>query len=278
MQTEYEAAAAAIDVGDVESLKRLLGTHADLANARGESNTPLLIHLIDWPGHRPHADQSARALLEAGADVDVRRNSENGTALSGALCTEEIDVIEVLIEFGADIHAPCGWQPGTVLELAEKICENLVRAKNPKVVAISRLFSQAAGRPVPQRTRMGGSVPLLLVSDVNAALKYYSEILGFHTNFVFDSDCDDLYASIQRGGAEFHLTGCQCVDRRHVGNLYVRVDVDSSDDLCAEFSAVGVKIRHEPKNEPWGMREFTIEDPDGNWIVFTGPIPDTDEA
>ena len=253
MQSQYEAAVAAIDSGDAESLRRLLNEDPDLESARGESNTPLLIQLIDWPSHRPRAAESARVLLEAG--VEVRRDDENGTALGGAVCTEEVDVIEVLLDFGADIHAPCGWEPGTVLDLVDRLGEDLEKADDGNVVGISQLFSQAAGRPVPQKSRVGGTVPLLFVADVKKALKYYSDVLGFRTNFLIESEseCEGTYASVQRGGAEFHVTGCQCEDRRHIGNLYVRVDADPVDQLFEELSAAGVTIRNEPTNEPCGL-------------------------
>jgi len=77
MASQYDAAVAAIDSGDVETLRRLLGEEPELVNARGESNTPLLVQVIDWPGHRPRAAESARALLEAGADVGIRKEPRN---------------------------------------------------------------------------------------------------------------------------------------------------------------------------------------------------------
>ena len=111
MHDQFQAAVDLVDSGDVAALRNLLDAHPDLATARDEGNAPLLIRLIDWPGHRPNAADTARVLLEAGAEVDARRDDENGTALGGALCTGEADVIKVLLDFGADIHAPCGWQP-----------------------------------------------------------------------------------------------------------------------------------------------------------------------
>ena len=71
---QFDAATALIDSGDTAGLKQLLADHPDLVNSRGEDNLPLIVHLIDWPGHRPNASETARVLLEAGAEVDARRN------------------------------------------------------------------------------------------------------------------------------------------------------------------------------------------------------------
>ncbi len=268
----FQNAIDAIDAGDVAGLKKLLAAHPGLATATDEGSTTLLIRLIDWPGHRPNAAESARALLEAGADVDARRNAENGTPLGGALCTEEPNVIEVLIEFGADVHAPCGWQEGTLLELADNHCENLQRSEDEKTKRIAEIFSRQAGRPVPRRPPVGGSTPLLFVRDIDDGIRYYTERLGFDLNWTYEnkeSECDDgRYVSIGRGGTEMHLTRCHCEDGRHFGNLSVRIRATELDRLFEEFKAAGVNFRSELQDEPWGLTEFEIEDPDGNWLLF----------
>lgn len=148
-QTPFQSALACLNSGDVDELQRLLQQHPGLADERDETHATLLIRLIDWPGHRPRAAESAKSLLEAGADVDARRNAENGTPLSGALCTEEVDVIRILLEHGADIHAPCGWQPGTVLDLARGICENQDRVDDENTAEIAEIFTNATGRRIP---------------------------------------------------------------------------------------------------------------------------------
>jgi catechol 2,3-dioxygenase-like lactoylglutathione lyase family enzyme len=264
--SSFEAAAALLDLGDLEALHKLLKQQPDLARARDDGNATLLIRLIDWPGHRPNAAESARVLLSAGAEVDARRNEENGTALGGVVCTEEIDVIRTLLEFGAEVHGSCGWQPGSVLEYVDLLCEDLDRSEDQKRSAISKLFGDAAGRSVPKRTMMGKSVPILYISDFEAAMTHYTTKLGFRVAWTDDEEGAN-YASVIRGGAEFHITVGAGADQRGVGKLHARVPVGSVDPLFEEYKSAGVKIRHEPKTESWA-REFEIEDPDGNRIRF----------
>ena len=271
---QFKAALELLDSGAVDDLRELLRNHVDLVDARDEDNASLLIRLIDWPGYRPNSAECARALLEAGADVDARRDDENGTALAGALCTKEVDVIRVLLEFGADIHAPLGWMAGTNLELADRTCQDLGRQRDDEIVALSEIFSKAAPRTIPSRPPFGGTTPLLFVSDVAESEKFYTEKLGFHVDWRVEEDDCNPYICISRGGTEFHLTGCQCEDKRHIGNLWVRVECDLIDRQFEECRAAGVNIFDEPANRPWGFREFRTEDPDGNRLTFYGPTTD----
>ncbi|MCY3883408.1 MAG: hypothetical protein OXG24_00675 [Gammaproteobacteria bacterium] len=113
-----------MESGDYHELRAHLILHPILAKYRDDSNATLLIKLIDYPGNRPNAAKSARVLLIAGCDVDARRDSTNGTALSGALSTGEADVARVLLEFGANFRAKLGFKEGDIVDFALEICGN----------------------------------------------------------------------------------------------------------------------------------------------------------
>ena len=111
-----------IESGDYHELRAHLIRHPELTKYRDDSNATLLIRLIDYPGNRPNAAKTARTLLGAGCDVDARRDSKNGTALSGALSTGETDVARVLLEFGANFRAKLGFREGDIVDLAIELC------------------------------------------------------------------------------------------------------------------------------------------------------------
>jgi uncharacterized glyoxalase superfamily protein PhnB len=46
--------------------------------------------------------------------------------------------------------------------------------------------------------------------------------------------------------------------------------VDEAEPLFREFQKAGVAFRQTLRTEPWGARTFTVEDPDGNLILFAG--------
>src|SRR6267378_211238 len=109
------SAIAAIRIGDVEVLQRVLREHADLATGRllrpnsrgGESSITLLHVATDWPGHFPNGVTTVATLLAAGADVNARCDGPHSeTPLHWAASSDDVEVLDALLDAGADIEAP----------------------------------------------------------------------------------------------------------------------------------------------------------------------------
>jgi hypothetical protein len=109
------AAVKAIHGGDVAGLRKQLADHPELAQARivdhqGVSRT--LLHVVsDWPGHFPNGPQTVATLVAAGADVNavVQHSKPHGpaeTALHWAASSDDVAVLDALLDGGADIEAP----------------------------------------------------------------------------------------------------------------------------------------------------------------------------
>jgi ankyrin repeat protein len=107
------AAVAAIHAGDVEGLKRLLSENPGLATVRvgdadpkGMSRT--LLHVAtDWPGHFPNGAATVAALVEAGAEVNAHfHGPHEETPLHWAASSDDVEVLDALLDAGADIEAP----------------------------------------------------------------------------------------------------------------------------------------------------------------------------
>lgn len=101
--------------GDVETLRRFLHDDADLATARvvdhrGVSRT--LLHIVaDWPGHFSNGARTVAVLVAAGADVNapvIHGGSQGApeTALHWAASSDDVAVLDALLDAGADIEAP----------------------------------------------------------------------------------------------------------------------------------------------------------------------------
>ena len=108
------AATDAIHRGEVGELVRLLELHPELANAaigNGDAAdrgmTRSLLHVVtDWPGHFPRGMESVVALVSAGADVDARfTGPPNETPLHWAASSDDVAVLDALLDAGADIEA-----------------------------------------------------------------------------------------------------------------------------------------------------------------------------
>jgi ankyrin repeat protein len=91
----------------VARLRALLETDPGLATSLINSRTPL--HLFaDAPGHRPNAAGVVSALVEAGADLDAHAVGtwHHETPLHWAASNDDVDLIDALLDAGADIEHP----------------------------------------------------------------------------------------------------------------------------------------------------------------------------
>ena len=110
---------------------------------------------------------------------------------------------------------------------------------------------------------------LVWVTDVPAAIRFYTGKLGFTEEFTCDNDEGEAdFAVVERDGIQFHLQKCVCDDGRHTGNTFVEVVVDDVANIAAEYDAAGGEFVRCVTEEDWGT-SCKITDPDGNWILFT---------
>ena len=118
LRTEEPLAVAvvkAIQTGDVGLLQRLLGENPNLARAtigkpeiENGSSRSLLHVATDWPGHFPNGAATVATLVAAGADVNARFANPHSdeTPLHWAASSNDVAVLEALLDAGADIEAP----------------------------------------------------------------------------------------------------------------------------------------------------------------------------
>lgn len=106
-------ATAAVQRGDSGRLRRLLAKHPGLARAwivkDGEAaGSRTLLHLFaDWPGHRRNPRQIVTVLADAGADLNAAvRHGRTETPLHWAASNDDVELVDALLDAGADIDAP----------------------------------------------------------------------------------------------------------------------------------------------------------------------------
>jgi uncharacterized protein len=110
------AVTQAIRTGDLDGLRRLLDGNPGLATARLGHDRPggmtrSLLHVAtDWPGQFPNGAATVALLVEAGAEVDARfgGGSHDETPLHWAASSDDVEVLDALLDAGADIDAPGG--------------------------------------------------------------------------------------------------------------------------------------------------------------------------
>jgi Ankyrin repeat len=106
---------SAIQTGDVAALERLLRDDPTLAVERivHEKNTSrTLLHVAaDWPGHFPNGARTVAVLIAAGTDPNavcthMAPHGARETALHWAASSNDVAVLDALLDGGADIEAP----------------------------------------------------------------------------------------------------------------------------------------------------------------------------
>jgi hypothetical protein len=101
---------AAIRTGDLPSLQGILAEQPASASAiigeGAKSRTPLHV-ATDWPGHFPNGAAIVAALIDAGADPNVRREGVEypETPLHWVTSSDDVEKFDVLMKAGADIEA-----------------------------------------------------------------------------------------------------------------------------------------------------------------------------
>jgi catechol 2,3-dioxygenase-like lactoylglutathione lyase family enzyme len=109
------------------------------------------------------------------------------------------------------------------------------------------------------------SVPFLRVRDVRTAEAFYCGLLGFTRNWEHQLRPGfPRVVSVSRDGITLFLTEHpECAS----GGL-VYCYVEGLNDLAAEIVASGGTLDWGPRDQPWGMRECQVTDPDGNQVRF----------
>lgn len=116
--------------------------------------------------------------------------------------------------------------------------------------------------------------PQLFVSDMAAALAFYTGKLGFTVALSYGEP--PFWAQVARDGGRLNL---RHADARPFAEdflakegdaLCATLTLDAAKPLFLEYQAAGVSFHQTLRTEPWGARTFIIADPDGNLILFAG--------
>ena len=119
-------------------------------------------------------------------------------------------------------------------------------------------------------TEITSLAPQFLVDDLQNAIAYYRDRLGFETDFVYES----FYASVSRDGFSIHLKCAPKIiaDRDHRKqneHLDAFVGVRGIEALYVELKSKGALITRFLEDRPWGSKDFYVEDLDGYILSFS---------
>jgi catechol 2,3-dioxygenase-like lactoylglutathione lyase family enzyme len=116
--------------------------------------------------------------------------------------------------------------------------------------------------PTPPRVDCERVIPGLAVSDVLAAVEFYTEKLGFSPGFTWGEPV--TMAGVRLGDAFLHLG--QGTPTPQGQDAYFIVG--SADELYEFHRANGVEVVAEPGDREYGLRDYTIRDLNGYALSF----------
>lgn len=120
---------------------------------------------------------------------------------------------------------------------------------------------------IVMKIEVKGISPMLAVADMEETVTFYCEVLGFRALMTTEA-----YSVIERDGCEIHLSlaADSSVLEAVRGRTSIYVKVEGIESLWKEVDAKRGDYRVKDLFEqPYGMREFHIEDPNC-CLVFVG--------
>ncbi len=120
-------------------------------------------------------------------------------------------------------------------------------------------------------TPIEGAATIVPVRDVAATIAFYVDILGFEKR---EQSPDGVYGLVARGDVGVMLLATQDVEalKATASNISIYIWVKGLDafyySLQGKLETLGEDRVRAPFDQPYGMREFHVKDPDGCLLFF----------
>jgi uncharacterized glyoxalase superfamily protein PhnB len=150
------------------------------------------------------------------------------------------------------------------------------RARKPAARAAGGKTIRQRRKTEPETLRLRSIEPLLTVSDLQRSLRFYTDVLGFIISDRFTSDAGVLQGVMLKAGiCEIGLTQDDWAKgRNRERGVAVRLWCTTAQDVdafAARVKAAGHALTEEPRDQPWGGRSFSVDDPDGFHLSIYRP-------
>ncbi len=130
-------------------------------------------------------------------------------------------------------------------------------------------------RKKPEALRLRAFSPGLTANDLEQSLEFYTEGLGFVVGQRWLHEGKLVGAFVTAGLCELGIGQDDWAKgRRRKKGEGVRIWCETAQDIdaiAARVRAYGGKITAEPANHSWGVRAFSVDDPDGYHLTFFKP-------
>ena len=119
-----------------------------------------------------------------------------------------------------------------------------------------------SGQQLPHGVRFGRIAPTVSVADMDRAVGFYTDVLGFSR--VFENGTPVGFVILEKDDAELHLSLCN-KHKATVQNV-AHLMVEDASALYSHLVSRNVKIIKAIRDADFGLRCFVFADPDDNRI------------
>lgn len=109
--------------------------------------------------------------------------------------------------------------------------------------------------------------PILYVRDFAEAMNYYTGKLLFQR--LWDWGTPPSFGAVRLGNVEIFF----CLKEQGHPGTWLSIFVDDVDDYFQRITKLGAEVIYGPEDEPWGVREIHVRDPNQHVIRFGHGIP-----
>jgi lactoylglutathione lyase len=147
------------------------------------------------------------------------------------------------------------------------------RKKKPSAKKSSpkRAAKRSAAKP-PTAASTDGKLSfnhaMIYAKDVERALRFYHDLLGFKLIEDFRYEGKSVYARLRAPGNDGTIALHQAGPNDSIASNGVRLyfEVEALDDFCRKLQQKGFYITKMPQMMPWGWRHAYLNDPEGHEI------------
>jgi len=153
-------------------------------------------------------------------------------------------------------------------------------AKKPTKTTRAKKSPARKPKAAAARPRTGGgalalrsAAPSLTVNDLGKSLAWYRDVLGFGVEEEWKDDAGKVMgASLKAGDVSFMIGQDDWKkgrDRKKGEGFRIFCETKTSvDDLAKRIESRGGRLDQGPTDQPWGMRDISLTDPDGFKITI----------
>jgi len=127
-------------------------------------------------------------------------------------------------------------------------------------------------RMQPETLRLRMASPGYTVNDIDVSIAWYRDVLGCVVDETWTHEGKVVGATLRTGNVRFMLGQDDWKkgrDRRKgEGYRLFAMTAQDVDALARQIKARGGQLTHEPMDQPWGVRDFGVIDPDGFKITI----------